>query len=250
MDTRRSINTRIWSDQWVEKLKPDEKLVWIYLLTNRDTNLLGIYEISLGRISYETGLTAIRVETIMKGFETVRKAFYFSGTVFLPNWLKNQSMNPNMMKYAKKLYDGLHNDLISKLKDNGFEGFESITKGLPKGSVIEIEIESEKESEKEKPEWAVSFTNYHSEIIYPMSTAEFGKLWDRWLHYRSELGIRAFKKTGEQSAVNSLFKMCGGDINIAEEIVETSIRNNWQGLFAIKQQPKSKQQPGQLNFPA
>jgi hypothetical protein len=149
MDIRRSINTRIWSDPWVEKLPPEEKLVWIYLLTNRDTNLLGIYEISLNRISYETGIELKRIETIIQSFEKVRKAFYWFGRVFLPNWMKNQSMNTNMLKSAKQLYSELPNELIIKLKENAFEGFQSLLKGYQTLPKIEIEIEKEMEGEIE-----------------------------------------------------------------------------------------------------
>ena len=144
MDIRRSVNTRFWSDSFIENLEPNEKLLFLYLLTNEKTNMLGIYEISLKRISYETGLTRDEISKAFEGFERVHKAFYFDNVVFLPNWIKNQSMNTNMMKSAKAEFASFSNDLKNRLLSKGFEGLESLSKDcqtLPK---------KEKEKEKEK----------------------------------------------------------------------------------------------------
>lgn len=154
MDIRRSINTKLWSDEWVEKLNPTEKLLWIYLLTNPQTNMLGIYEISIKRISFDTGIKADSIINALKAFERVKKAFYFNGYIILTNWIKNQSMNPNMVKSAEQLYSQLSNDLKDKLLQNGLESFESLSKGLEclpnasekgkgKGNINEKEIEIE-----------------------------------------------------------------------------------------------------------
>jgi hypothetical protein len=154
MDIKRSVNTRVWADDWFENLSPAEKLLWLYLLTNSYTNMLGIYEISIKRISFETGLGQTQIENTLEAFERVRKAFYWDGFMFLPNWMKNQSMNTNMLKSAEKNFNDLTNTLITKLKENGFEGFESLSNGsviLPKKEIeIEKEIEKEIEGEKDK----------------------------------------------------------------------------------------------------
>jgi hypothetical protein len=154
MDIRRSVNTKFWSDAFIEELDAKEKLLFLYLLTNEKTNMLGIYEISVKRISYETGLTKEEIIKAFEGFERVRKAFFFDNVVFLPNWIKNQSMNTNMMKSARVEYDSFSNDLKNRLLAKGFKGFESLSKGcqtLPKKEE-EKEKENEKENEKEEEE--------------------------------------------------------------------------------------------------
>lgn len=120
----------MWADEWFETLTPSEKLLWVYLLTNPQTNMLGIYEISLKRISFDTGLKSDQIENTLKGFERVKKAFYYKGHIILTNWVKNQSMNPNMVKSAEKLFNELSKDLKNKLLDNGLESFESLSNGL------------------------------------------------------------------------------------------------------------------------
>jgi len=149
MDIRRSVNTKFWSDAFIEDLEPKEKLLFLYLLTNDKTNMLGVYEISIKRISNETGLTKEEIIKAFEAFERVRKAYYFDNVVFLPNWIKNQSMNTNMIKSARAEYESLSKDLKIRLITKGFEGFESLSKGwvtLPKK---EKENEKEKEDEKE-----------------------------------------------------------------------------------------------------
>ena len=104
--------------------------------------MLGIYEISMKRISYETGISEAHIKEYFTEFETLSKAFVWFGRVYLPNWMKNQSMNVNMYKCAEALFDRLPKELIDKLKEQNIESFESLSKGwviLPK---IEREIES------------------------------------------------------------------------------------------------------------
>ena len=130
MDIRRSINTKVWSDDWFETLEPADKLLWIYLLTNSLTNMLGIYEISKKRISFETGLTIERISKAFEGFERVKKCFYWYGFVVLPNWMKNQSLNTNMIISAERLFYNLPKQLNDKLLEIEIESFESLSKGL------------------------------------------------------------------------------------------------------------------------
>lgn len=158
MDVKRCINVRMWSDSWFEALPPDFKLVWVYLLTNEYTNMLGVYELSLKRIAYDTGLEK---ETLRKAFEVFakdKKAFYlFDKWVVLPNFLKNQSLNPNMLKSAMQIYRNLPKELKEIVLFDGeqtsrleiVKPSESISKDTETLSEKEIEKESEIEKEKE-----------------------------------------------------------------------------------------------------
>jgi hypothetical protein len=156
-NTLRSVNTKFWNDPFIEELTPSEKLLFLYLLTNPLCSLLGIYEISLKRIIYDTGLNA---ETIRKGFERFgnhSKAFYESDYVILPNFLKNQNLNKNMKVAVERQFNELPKWLKNKILGNGSEGlpngskgFERIRNGLVMVRKIEIEIEREIEREIEE----------------------------------------------------------------------------------------------------
>ena len=156
MEVRRSINTKIWDDTWFMELDQEKKLLWIYLLTNSQTNMLGIYEISEKRICFDTGLPLQSIKKAFESFQTDKKAKYYSGYVILYNWIKNQSFNSNMLKSAYKelnkipqnIYISVNQVFMNDLKlkneslSKPFESFEI----LPKK---EYEKEKEYEGEKE-----------------------------------------------------------------------------------------------------
>jgi hypothetical protein len=243
MDVRRSVSTKVWMDSWFESLKPDEKLLWLYFITCPTSNMLGIFEVSIKRMSNDTGISQDRILTILKGFERVRKGYYWFENVFLPNWMKHQSMNTNMTISAKNHFDELSNLLKTKLKENGFESFESLSNGYQTLSKIEKEIEDEKEIEN-KPIWAENFKNFNSNIIYPFEMTEFAQAWDLWIAYRNERKIKGYKPIGEQAALQELSEFSKSNINTALAIIKQSIAKNWQGLFELKKSfdGKSKKQ--------
>lgn len=165
MDVKRYINTRIWSDTWFEELEGIERLIWLYLLTNQQTNLIGIYEIGLRRISNESGVDFNRLVTVMERFANDSKAFHNGRFVIIPNYLRNQTLaNQNMVKSASNLYHALPDDVKKVLQSLGIDDFENLRKGLPNrlptvtkpfanrtASESESESEIEREEESEMP---------------------------------------------------------------------------------------------------
>ena len=62
--------------------------------------------------------------------------------------------------------------------------------------------------------------------------------WNLWKCYRSENNLKAYKPValGEGAAASKLISLAGGDFATQMLIVKQSIENQWQGLFALKQQ--------------
>tara|TARA_R110002051_G_C8769409_1_gene503364 strand:+ start:31988 stop:32818 length:831 start_codon:yes stop_codon:yes gene_type:complete len=147
----RSVSTAFWSDPFIEDLTPNEKLLFLYLVTNEKTNMLGIYESSVKKISFETGLTKSEVFNALKGFEKVSKVKYINNFVILVNFMKHQNFNTNMKKSAIDVYNNLPNELkgsdlnISKL--NPSEGFETLLNHFGMVPKLEVEVEDEIEVE-------------------------------------------------------------------------------------------------------
>lgn len=163
-DKLRSVNTRFWGDPFIEQLNPSEKLLFLYLLTNPLSNLLGVYEITIKRICYDTSLTKETVTNGLKRFEKDKKAFYKDNFIILPNWLKNQRLNSNMKIAVAKEFSALPNELKDNILGNGSEslsngskGFEMIRECLGK---YEIEIEVESEPKKEDIETVLTFDQF------------------------------------------------------------------------------------------
>lgn len=109
MANYRQIHTQIWRDNWFLDLEPDEKLLFIYLFSNDNSNLAGLYELHDRIIMLETGLDSSRIKEIVTKFESAGKVFYRDGVVWIVN----------MQKY--------HSNAGEKVKKN----IETIVMGIP-----------------------------------------------------------------------------------------------------------------------
>lgn len=126
MMKRRTINTKMWEDPFFEDLSPNEKLVFIYLITNPMTNILGIYEVSLKRISFDTGVDKNTIKKALETFQSNGKVYYIQNYIIMPNFLKNQALNGNMWKGAVDLFNKLPNWLKTWIEQNLYESFERL----------------------------------------------------------------------------------------------------------------------------
>ncbi|MCE5329650.1 hypothetical protein LLG07_04900 [bacterium] len=146
MKKLRSINTKFWDDVWVTDLTPTEKLIWLYLLTNPLTNLIGVYEISIKKIAFDTGCESFEtVRKALERFENDKKAYYLNDHIVLVNFFDNQSFNSNMVIGAKNEFNELPNVLKTYILGNPLKGFETLRKGL--GILPKVELEYEYELE-------------------------------------------------------------------------------------------------------
>ena len=187
MDVKRCINVRMWSDSWFEGLPPEYKLVWLYLLTNEFTNMLGVYELSLKRIAYDTGIEKETLSKAFEGFTKDKKAFYlFDKWVVLPNFLKNQSLNPNMLKSATQIYrnlpkelkeivlfDGEQNSRLKIVKPSENISKDSATLSKDSQTLSEKEIESEN-IKSINTSMSFSDVNDPEEVLIPEEVEDIG----------------------------------------------------------------------------
>lgn len=95
----RQIHTQIWKDTWFLDLEPQEKLLFIYLFSNDNTNLIGLYEISLKIIAFETGLDMQTVKACFDKFQAAGKVVYEGGYLWVVNLRRyNENRSPHVLK--------------------------------------------------------------------------------------------------------------------------------------------------------
>ena len=92
MSKKRYIDTKFWSDSWVSNLKPEEKFLFLYFLTNEKSNIAGIYELPVKIMAVETGLKEEEIQPILKKFEKDGKVIYLDGWVGIKNFIKHQDI--------------------------------------------------------------------------------------------------------------------------------------------------------------
>ena len=112
MSKQRYIDTKFWDDNYVVERDPIEKLLYLYLLTNTLTNILGIYEISLRRIAFDTGIDKDMVIKILERFSKDDKIRYINGHISIKHFVKHQANNPKINKGIELLLKEVPIDLI------------------------------------------------------------------------------------------------------------------------------------------
>lgn len=85
MAKQQYIPTSFWSDDWVDNLTAEEKLVYLYLLTNTAFKDSGIYKISLDDIEKEIKMSKNKIIDILSFFETEKKVFTYENFIIIPS---------------------------------------------------------------------------------------------------------------------------------------------------------------------
>lgn len=98
MTAYRHLYTSFWKDIYIKNLKEDEKLLYIYLLTNTDTSQCGIYllDLDLANITFKN------FNTVFQKFITDNKIKFNKNTneIAIKNWSNwNTSKSPKVIKH-------------------------------------------------------------------------------------------------------------------------------------------------------
>lgn len=100
MSKKRYIDTNFWNDTWIEQLTREEKYFFLYLITNEQTSIAGVYEISARRMSFETDFDKVEITQMLKKMES--KVRYINGWIVLRNGVKSQNYRNDKIKRGIK----------------------------------------------------------------------------------------------------------------------------------------------------
>jgi len=76
-------------------------------------------------------------------------------------------------------------------------------------------------------------TKSDTQVIYPWEDDGFKECWLTWKRDRAERGIKKYTARGEQAALHKLAKESNGDLSVGIQMINQSIANGWQGIFAL-----------------
>ncbi len=140
MSKNRYIDTFFWDDEFIMNCDPIEKLLFMYFLSNPLTNIIGVYEITLRRIAFDTGIDSDMIKKILGRFEEAQKVYYFQNHIILANFCKHQNeKSPKILKGMDTLYRNLEPELKSVLFDK-LKGIYTVSKGIDTLSYINTNI--------------------------------------------------------------------------------------------------------------
>ncbi|WP_441001285.1 hypothetical protein [Fodinibius sp. SL11] len=217
---KRSIDTHFWNDTYTGGLDRDEKYLYIYLITNPLTNMLGIYEIRVERMCFDTGLDEESVREALSKFEKDGKVKYVDGYIILVNFVKNQNYNRNMIKSAvtdmKDLPDSIKQTsffrrILSWFKEHypNLEAVKDVTipnKQMELGEAVNAgNQEQEEEDNKSKSSTKKPSQKWRTKgvpIPEPLRTDDFKEVIEQyWKHLQS-----TFKKRPSIPMVQGKFR--------------------------------------------
>lgn len=139
---KRYINTTFWRDNYISNLDPSEKLLFLYLITNPDTNIIGVYQIPLRQISMDTGFEKDTVIKILERFQKDSKVLYQDGWIAIKNFAKNQNYkSPYIQTSLENEFYNIPDFIKEWLKDglktvlNNFNTIININSNKGKGKI-------------------------------------------------------------------------------------------------------------------
>lgn len=109
----RSIDTTFWADKKIsEECTPEERYVYLYLLTNNHTRLCGCYEVTVKVIAFETGFSPDKTKKILESLDLERHMIRYcfdSSEVLLLNWAKYQwNTSPKTLEAIRREAATIH----------------------------------------------------------------------------------------------------------------------------------------------
>lgn len=227
-------DTGKWSDEWFVDLPPSEKLLFMYLCDNCD--MAGFYELSLRKLTFDTGLSKDEIIGALKGLQRGYVLSEDNKVIFIKNFLKHQKnlpLNPDnkahrgiigrFSNYSEKFTI----DLISFVNKGVSKGL-----GSPTGIGIGNGIDSSTLRKINKDE-------------------KFLEIFDRWINYKKARKEMYKTQDSFETAFKKLLKYSGEDSEMADQIIDNSIGNNYSGFFelSIKDLEKFNRQKIKANEP-
>lgn len=114
MAKQRYIDTKFWTDNYIQSIDPKVRYFYLYILTNPLTNISGSYEISLRTMEFDTGYPMDTLSYCIDTLSKDKKIIYFNGWIRIINFVKHQSTT------SQKVISGI-NECISKIPKEIYE---------------------------------------------------------------------------------------------------------------------------------
>jgi len=111
MTNIRYINSKIWQKNWFLEIDSYEKLVYIFLLSNQYSNIIGVYQVSIKLIEVFTKIN--NVEPIFKKLKNINKIDFYENWIFIKDFSDYQPFKGNKMKQTiEKIFKEIPRDVI------------------------------------------------------------------------------------------------------------------------------------------
>ena len=238
------VHTGFWSSATIRALSDDGKMLALYLLTSPHSTITGVFRLPDGYVCEDIDWS---IERVSEGFaELFRNGFAnrceTTKFVWILKYLKfNPLENPNQRKSASKIASTIPANCTWKpefmrvcthiLGADNINPSETLSKPF-----LNQEQEQEQEQElrglQEAPDHKVKKSSKPKpEIPDPPDGLDL-EAWNQWIDYRTQI-----RKPIKQVSIPAAQRELAGFGCDQAAVVEQSIANGYQGLFALKSRP-------------
>jgi hypothetical protein len=195
----RKVQTAFWDDEFIEKLSPEDRYFYLFLLTNPMTTECGIYQITKKKMSFYTGYNYEAIDNILKRLIASGKIHYDEAN--------SEVLLVNKLKYVDRAGKPVIDCILSELKNVKNRNFIQISaKSITNEQICAVysdylgvdvsltirgqEEEEEEEEDKEEEdsagaEWP-SFNDFWNLYDKKTSRPKCEKLWKKLDHRARE----------------------------------------------------------------
>lgn len=206
----RHVRSEIWVNPKVsECMNSNEKLIFVYLLTNQHTTQIGIYKITKKQIAYDLDLPMNIVEETLEKFENDLKIIVYNKSTYeiaITKWgrfnltnsgrpikdcIKKELLEVKDVELLKVISEHIRKEEIKELFDNAYDNV-----ALTLGGQKENKKEKQKENEKEILKNSNDLSKYAK--LYTENIGVINGIVSQWLIEISDsVDLLLFKKAIE-----------------------------------------------------
>lgn len=237
MATYRIIVPGFWDDvKILETFTPEDKYFYLYLLTNKATNLIGCYELSINKAAYDTGYNEDTIRHLINRMSNVHEVIDYDWKtyeVLILNWSKyNWSKSPKLDPAISRFIDGIKSIEFKKNVIEMYNKRETVDIPYPypmdTSVSVSVSVPVSDTGIKGKPiktKKVDLFEEYTSNDNLISALMDFAK-------FRKEI-----KKPMTERAIKLLLTELDKIANSDEEKIELlnkSIMNGWKSVYPIQ----------------
>ena len=254
----RTLSISFWTDsKVVDDFTPEDKYFYLYLMTNPHTNLCGCYELSTKQASNETGYNTDTIERLLRRFEVVHDVIRYSRAtkeVLILNWHKyNWTKSEKFRKPLICEIGRVKEQIFREYLTSAFESDDTVSIPYPYGidtsvtvtDTVSVTDTNSNNIDKPKGNRKPTADAFKDVISQARLSEPVKRKLVEFIEYRQEIKKPYKTERGVKSLVQEVEKqeqIHGSSAVI--ECIDTSMRNEWQGIFWEKI-PKKREVTGE-----
>ena len=215
---KRFTDTEKWKKPFIRGLQGAYKLLWLYICD--DCDHAGIWQVDIDVAQIRIG-EKIDLKEAIKTFDEKIIIFDKGNKWFIPSFVEFQypsGLNPENRS---------HNSVIILLEKYNLR--------IPKNKPLISPSEGCKDMDMVKVKDKDMVMVKESGIHFLWEKEDISELWKLWKNYKFKQFRFKYKTLqSEQASFDSLMKLSGKNLEIANEIVKQSMANGWKGFFELK----------------